>query len=152
MNPTIRWQAALLGGALPVLLLGFLTSALANRTAFAVWALATALGHALLLHRGARRGWPGGVRLGLSMLGFAAAAAAFGVLVEHHRDALTRGLDAFLPQLAHPLWTQPSTGYFAAVALVLSSLLALLAAAPVRRPGALPATRRRRPPQPPSRR
>src|SRR5262249_1211262 len=53
------WYGGLVGGLLPVLLLGFLYSALADRTVFALWSLVTGALWVALLRQGVAAGWPG---------------------------------------------------------------------------------------------
>lgn len=116
------WYLPLLAGLLPVLLIGFATSALANRLVFAVWGVVVAGGYAALLRVTYDLGWEGrqvaAGGLGTLALGF----AAFAALVERHQEIFDLGYRAFLPALHHPVLTRP------AVPLGLAVLLAVAAA------------------------
>ena len=90
------WYAALLGGALPVLVGGFLASAVADRLAFAGWALASALGYALVLR------WAWGLpaawaRVGAPLASLALAVGAFSALAVRYGEDLELGFAALRP-------------------------------------------------------
>lgn len=97
--PAARWVAWMLGGLVPVLVVGFVASALADRLIFLAWALAAAALYVVSLRRAfgaaaalTRRGIPLAV-LGLSFGLFAALAAAYG-------GELADGFAAMLPPAA----------------------------------------------------
>ncbi len=54
------WYGGLLAGLLPILLLGFVYSALADRTVFVLWALVAGALWVVLLRQGLGRGLAGG--------------------------------------------------------------------------------------------
>jgi hypothetical protein len=122
------WYAAVFAGALPPLLLGFVASALANRTAFAGWALVTALGHALLLRAGWGRGWSVPARAAL-ILGWAALALlSFAGLVDRHGEILDLGYRALLWPVHTTLLTRPGTWAATAALLAVLALASTLLA------------------------
>lgn len=90
------WYAWLLAGVTPILLLGFLASAVADRLAFLAWALLAAFAYALTLKRAfGRRRVPAVVVLALGW-------GAFALLAARHREALALGIAALLPAEAAP--------------------------------------------------
>lgn len=105
----VAWYGGLLAGLLPILLLGFLYSALADRTIFAGWALVFALLWTLLLRHGMGAGWPRWRIVGAMLLLFAAALGAFAYLEGKHHEILDLGFRAVFPSLYHPVATAPST-------------------------------------------
>jgi hypothetical protein len=110
------WYGGLLGGLLPVLLLGFLYSALADRTVFALWALVSGALWVTLLRQGMAAGWPGDRLTGALLLLLAACFAVFAVLESAHEKILDLGFRAVFPAVYHPLATRPvSAGVLAAV-------------------------------------
>jgi hypothetical protein len=115
------WYLPLAAGALPILVVGFLASAVANRIIFAVWAAAAAGAYTALLAAGLARGWARRVRAGGLLLLLAASAAAFAALVAAHGEILDLGTRAVLPALRAPALARPAT------ALVLAAVLALAA-------------------------
>jgi hypothetical protein len=119
----VQWYAPLAAGLVPVLLLGFAWSALADRLAFVVWALAAAAGWAILLRHGIEAGWARGRRLASLALWLALGLAGFAALESAHHEILDLGFRAVLPGLYHPGLTRPRT------ALVLAAVLALAAGA-----------------------
>jgi hypothetical protein len=119
----LGWYAPLAGGLVPLLLLGFAWSALADRLAFAAWALAAAAGYAALLRHGIEAGRARGRRLASLALWLALALAGFAALEAEHREILDLGFRAVLPGLYRPAVTRPAT------ALGLAALLALFAIA-----------------------
>lgn len=96
-TPAALWYGALLGGLAPILLAGFLASAVADRTVFVGWGLALGAGWAVLLHRGLAAGWPPRVLWGTLALLLGVGLAAFGGLLVRHGEALDLGLRATLP-------------------------------------------------------
>jgi hypothetical protein len=103
------WYGGLIGGLLPVLLLGFLYSALADRTVFALWALVSGALWVALLRQGLAGGWPGDRLTGALLLLLAACFAVFAVLESAHEKILDLGFRAVFPAVYHPLATQPVT-------------------------------------------
>lgn len=90
------WYAWLLGGLLPILVSGFLVSALADRLVFAAWALLAAAAYAAALYRawGAARPL---LRRGVPLLTLGLAATLFLALAAAHREDLALGLAALRP-------------------------------------------------------
>src|SRR5215207_410693 len=120
------WYLPLLAGALPVLLLGFGYSALANRTVFVFWALALAAGWVLLLRHGLSAGWAAGRRWGTLLLLAAVGLGAFALLERRHHEILDLGFRAFLPSLYTEAATRPATALALAALLGLAGVVALL--------------------------
>lgn len=123
----LRWYLPLLAGLVPVLLLGFTYSALADRLAFVYWALGVAVVWVIVLRHGVAAGWPAPRRAGALALLLAAAFAGFAALEARHGEILDLGFRAVLPGLYHPAATRPATaGILAAVFAVVgaASLLA----------------------------
>ena len=122
-NPLVTlWYVPLLAGVLPVLLLGFGYSALADRTAFVFWALALAACWTALLRHGVAAGWSGPRRAGALLLLMALGLASFAWIEERHHEILDLGFRAVLPELYAPAATRPMT------ALALAGLLGIAAA------------------------
>lgn len=123
----VAWYGGLLSGLLPILLLGFLYSALADRTIFAGWALLFALLWTLLLRHGMSAGWPKWRIVGAMLLLFFVAFALFAYLESRHHEILDLGFRAVFPSLYHPVATAPQTaGWAAGVVGVLGVLFVLL--------------------------
>lgn len=122
----LRWYLPLLAGLVPVLLLGFLYSALADRLAFVYWALTVAVVWTVVLRHGVAAGWPGPVRAGALALLLAAGFAGFAALETRHGEILDLGFRAALPGLYHPVATRPATAGFFAAALALAGAASLL--------------------------
>ena len=122
-----RWYAPLVAGLLPVLVLGFAWSALADRIAFAGWALAAGAGYAILLRQGLEAGWAPGLRLAALAFWLALGLAGFAALEAEHHEILDLGFRAVLPDLYHPAATRPATAL--ALAIVLAAVAAAAAAA-----------------------
>jgi len=75
---TLRfWYGGLLAGLLPVLLLGFGYSALADRPAFVFWALTVGVAWTVTLRQGVQTGVSGARLAGRLLLLLAAGGAAF---------------------------------------------------------------------------
>ncbi|HEX4496233.1 MAG TPA: hypothetical protein VIE43_11250, partial [Thermoanaerobaculia bacterium] len=55
--PALAWYGGVFGGLLPILLLGFIYSALADRTVFALWALVAGACWTVVLRQGLILGW-----------------------------------------------------------------------------------------------
>jgi hypothetical protein len=128
------WYLPLLAGSAPVLLLGFFYSALANRLAFAGWALAVAPLYTLALRQGIAAGWPA-LRLGgcLALL-LGAGAGAFAALERAHHEDLDLGFRAVLPEHYFPAATSPRAAVAAALVLAAGGAMALASGLIHRRP------------------
>ena len=122
------WYGGLVGGLLPVLLLGFLYSALADRTVFALWALVSGALWVVLLRQGMAAGWPGGRLTGCLLLLLAACFAVFANLESAHEKILDLGFRAVFPAVYHPLATRPVTAGVLAALLGVAGVGALIPA------------------------
>jgi len=121
----LAWYGGVLGGLLPVLLLGFLYSAIADRTVFALWALVAGTCWVIVLRQGLGAGW-GRFRLaGTLALLLAAGLAVFAALESKHHEILDLGFRALFPAVYHPLATQPRTMAVLAGALALTGAVLL---------------------------
>jgi hypothetical protein len=121
----LAWYGGLLAGLLPILLLGFLYSALADRIAFAGWALAVAALWVLVLRHGLGAGWGRARLAGTLLLLIALGMAAFAWLETKHGEILDLGFRAVLPGLYHPSATQPRTVWVLAAVLGILGLVSL---------------------------
>lgn len=120
------WYFGLLGGLLPILLLGFLYSAIADRLLFVYWALGLGALWVILLRHGFAAGWPGARIAGvMSFLG-ALGLAGFALIEARHHEILDLGFRAVLPGIYHPVATRPATAAGAAAALAVAGTVALL--------------------------
>jgi hypothetical protein len=119
------WYGGLLGGLLPVLLLGFGYSALADRTVFVLWALALAVAWTVMLRQGLQAGLPGPRLAGLLLLLLALGLAVFAGLESRHHETLDLGFRAVLPGLYHPILTAPRTAGLLAGLLAAAGLAGL---------------------------
>lgn len=116
------WYGGVLGGLLPVLLLGFIYSVLADRTVFALWALVLGGCWIVVLRQGLAAGW-GRLRLpGALALLLAAGLAVFALLEWRHQEILDLGFRAVFPAVYHPVATQPLTAGIVAGVLGLAGL------------------------------
>lgn len=120
------WYAGLLGGLLPILLLGFLFSAIADRLLFVYWALALGFLWVALLRHGFAAGWPGNRLAGAMALLGGIGLAGFAAIEARHHEILDLGFRAVLPGLYHPIATRPATAATAAAVLALAGMVALL--------------------------
>ena len=120
------WYAGLLGGLLPILLLGFLYSAIADRLLFVYWALGLGALWVILLRHGFAAGWPGTRLAGVMALLGALGLAGFAAIERRHHEILDLGFRAVLPGLYHPVATRPATAAGAAAALAVGGTVALL--------------------------
>ena len=127
------WYVSLLAGTLPLFVLGMAASALADRLAFAGWALVAGFGYALLLRAAWNRGWTAAGRAALVLGWSALALLAFATLVERHREILDLGYRALLWPIYSSLLTRPSTWRIAAAVLAVAAIVALARAAAARR-------------------
>jgi hypothetical protein len=119
------WYGGLLGGLLPVLLLGFGTSALADRTVFVLWALALAVAWTVTLRQGLQAEWPVMWLAGILLLLLALGLAIFAGLESRHHETLDLGFRAVLPGLYHPTLTAPRTAGLLAGVLAVAGLAGL---------------------------
>lgn len=103
------WYTALLAGLLPVLLLGFGYSAIADRTVFVLWAFAIGIAWIVLLRQGMEAGLRRPLLAGWLLLLLAAGLAGFAWLEAKHHETLDLGFRAVLPGLHHPALTSPRT-------------------------------------------
>jgi hypothetical protein len=126
------WYTAVVAGSLPVLVVGFLTSALANRLVFVGWAVAFAALYVALLRWGIGAGWPAVLLVGRLLLLLGGGFAVYARLVARHFDEFDLAFRAFLPALYHPLATQPRTSLAGALALALGGTACLLVGRPGR--------------------
>ena len=127
------WYGGMLGGLLPVLLLGFLYSALADRTVFVLWALVTGTCWVVLLRQGLSAGWDRRRLLGALALLLAAGLAVFAILESRHHEILDLGFRAVFPGIYHPLATDPRTmGALAGILAAMAAVLLILAREPQR--------------------
>ena len=120
------WYAAVVGGSLPVLVVGFLSSALANRLVFVGWGIAVAALYVALLRWGIGAGWPAALLAGRLLLLLAGGLAVYARLVARHFEEFDLAFRAFLPALYHPLATAPRSSLGAALALALTGSAFLL--------------------------
>lgn len=125
-HPLLPWYAALLGGILPVLLLGFLYSALADRLEFAGWALLLAAFYTAALRQGMQAGWPAPRLAAALALLLAAGGAAFAWIERTHHEILDLGYRAVLPEEVYfPAATSPSAAAATAAALAAAGMAIL---------------------------
>ena len=113
----LAWYGGVFGGLLPILLLGFIYSAVADRTVFALWGLVLGIFWVALLRQGLAAGWR---RLRLSAALALLAAAGLGIfalLESRHYEILDLGFRAVFPALYDPLATAPRTAAILAGAL-----------------------------------
>lgn len=120
------WYGGLLGGLVPILVLGFLYSALADRTVFVLWALAAGAAWILTLRAGLQNGWPRGRRAASLAILLALALAAFAGLETKHHEILDLGFRAVFWEIYHPYATAPRTAWILAGAALLVAAAALL--------------------------
>jgi hypothetical protein len=117
------WYGGIFGGLLPILLLGFLYSAIADRTVFALWAVIAGACWVVALRQGLAVGWGRFRLLAALALVLAAGLAVFAGLEQEHHEILDLGFRAVFPAVYHPLATAPRTaaalaGIFALAGLV----------------------------------
>ena len=122
----LAWYGGLLGGLLPVLLLGFIYSAVADRTAFALWALVVGTVWVAALHRGLSAGLRRPRLLAVLAAVLAAGLAAFAWLESRHHEILDLGFRAVFPGIYTPAATSPRTVYLLAAACLLAGAAALI--------------------------
>lgn len=127
------WYAGLLGGLVPILLLGFLYSAIADRLAFVGWALALGTAWVLLLRHGFSAGWSTARRTGAMALLAAVGLGGFAALEAEHHEILDLGFRAVLPAVYHPAATRPLTAGAVAAVCALLGGVALLVSLKTRR-------------------
>ena len=120
------WRWRLFAGLAPLLSVGFVASALANRLVFVAWALGAGVGYAVASHRAVDLGVPPLGRLAVALTVVAVALVLLGHLIARHREALDLGFRALLPALYHPWLTHPGTSYGSGVACGSVALFAFL--------------------------
>lgn len=103
------WYGGIFGGLLPILLLGFLYSALADRTLFALWAIVAGTFWVAVLRQGLAAGWRRFRLLAALALVLAAGLGVFAWLESAHHEILDLGFRAVFPAIYHPLATTPRT-------------------------------------------
>lgn len=121
----LPWYGGLLGGLLPILLLGFIYSAVADRTAFALWALVVGTLWVVALHRGLAAGLRRPRLLAVLAAVLGAGLAAFAWLESRHQEILDLGFRAVFPTLYTPAATSPRTVYLLAAVFLLLGIAAL---------------------------
>jgi len=120
------WYGGIFGGLLPILLLGFLYSAIADRTVFALWALVAGAFWVAALRQGLAAGWRRFRLLATLALVLAAGLAVFAGLEWEHQEILDLGFRAVFPTFYHPLATEPGTAAVLAGACALAGAALLL--------------------------
>jgi hypothetical protein len=123
----LAWHLPLLAGLLPILLGGFAASALANRTAFAGWAVGCGAVYTVALRVGLGRGWDRRLRAAVLLAVLAVSFAAFAGLVDRHQEILDLGYRAVLWSLYAPAVTDPPTYGVLAGVLALAAVWQLTA-------------------------
>jgi hypothetical protein len=118
----LAWYGGVLGGLLPVLLLGFIYSVLADRTVFALWALILGVCWIAVLRYGLAAGWRRFRLAGILALLLAVGLGVFALLEWRHREILDLGFRAVFPAAYHPVATRPLTAAVLAGALGLAGL------------------------------
>jgi hypothetical protein len=118
----LAWYGGVFGGLLPILLLGFIYSSVADRTVFALWALVAGACWVVVLRQGLVLDWRR-VRLMAALAAvLAAGLAVFALLEWQHHEILDLGFRAVFPEIYHPIFTAPRTG------LILAGASALIGA------------------------
>jgi hypothetical protein len=127
VSSRLVWYGGIFGGLLPILLLGFLYSALADRTVFALWAVVAGAVWVVTLRQGLAAGW-GRFRLpAVLALVLAAALAALSWLELAHHEILDLGFRAVFPAIYRPFATAPRTaGILAGISASTGAVLFLV--------------------------
>jgi heme/copper-type cytochrome/quinol oxidase subunit 3 len=120
------WYGGIFGGLLPILLLGFLYSAIADRTVFFLWALVAGAFWVAALRQGLAAGWGRFRLLAALALVLAVGFAIFAVLEWQHHEILDLGFRAVFPTFYHPLTTAPQTAGILAGACALAGAVLFL--------------------------
>jgi hypothetical protein len=119
----LAWYLGLLAGILPVLLLGFFFSALANRLEFAGWALVVAAFYTVALRQGMQAGWPASRLAGILVLLLGAGVAVLARIMRTHHEILDLGSRAVLPErMSISLVFDPRAAAAAAIILAVAGL------------------------------
>jgi hypothetical protein len=127
-HPLLPWYAGLLAGILPLLLLGFFYSALADRLEFAGWGLLFAALYTAALRQGMQAGWPAPRLIGALALLLAVGAAVFARIEDTHQEILDLGYRAVLPPAIYfSAATSPLAAEVAAAVLAAGGVAALAA-------------------------
>jgi hypothetical protein len=122
----LTWYVPLLGGLVPILVVGFLASGVADRLAFAGWALALAILWAVLLRQGIEAGWGKARRVGGLALLLAAGLLAWAALLARYGEDLDLGLRAVFPAIHHEALSRPVPAVAAAAALAAAGAAGLV--------------------------
>jgi hypothetical protein len=120
------WYSALLSVITPILVLGFLYSALADRLIFVGWALVVAAAYTASLRQGMAADWPRLRLAGFLALLLAAGFGWFAIIERKHHEILDLGFRAVFPNLYFPAATQPTSATILAGALALAGLVGLI--------------------------
>ena len=126
MSRTLRFRLALFAGLAPILLVGFLVSAIANRTIFAGWGLLVGALYVGLIVIAFRRQWSGWLTAGRAFLVAAGGAALLARLVAREYQEVDLGLQSFAPDLYRAEYTDPRNGVYAAIVLTVCGVLLIL--------------------------
>ena len=119
------WYSGLLGLTTPVLVLGCLYSAIADRLVFCGWGLLVAAVTTVVLRQGLSWGWARHLLGAALAFLLAAAFAGFALLESAHHEILDLGLRAVFPRLYHPAASDPRSAAILAGGLALAGLLGL---------------------------
>jgi hypothetical protein len=118
----LAWHLPLLAGLLPVLIIGFGASALANRIVFVGWGLLAGAAYTALVRLGLDRGWDRRARAAALLATLAVAFAAFAGLADRHHEIFDLGFRAVAPALYAPAATRPGTAAGLAGALAIGAV------------------------------
>lgn len=121
----LRWYLPLLAGLVPVLVVGLGAGAVADRLAFAVWAVVVAGGYAALLRVTYDLGWSGRLIAGAGLGTLSLGSVAFAALVERHQEIFDLGYRVVLPSLYHPVLTRPLAPLLSAAVLAAAAAVLL---------------------------
>src|SRR5215471_7125874 len=103
----VVWYWGLLGVITPVLVLGFVYSALANRLIFVGWGLAVAAVYTIVLRQGLALGWRRPLHAGVLGLLLGGGFAWLAGIEDRQHEILDLGFRAVFPSFYHPLATSP---------------------------------------------
>lgn len=124
----VTWNLGVAFGLLPLLLLGFLASAVADQLWFLGWGLAAGAAWTTVLRTGLLLAWPQGRLLGSLAFTMALALSTFGLLAGRFASDLTVGLMAVVPQAAKVLavFVLPRNLFAAAALFAVAGLIGIL--------------------------
>jgi hypothetical protein len=120
------FRALVAVGTLPLLVLGFTASALANKVVFVLWAVAFSTAWALVLRWGVSSRWGGWIVAGRLLLLLAVAATVWARLVTQHGEELELAGRALVAADFPPALARPQSGYGTAIALAVAGALSIL--------------------------